>query len=188
MTDNADDVFQYQYDEAPWSGTQGAFHPEIDIRRVFIIGADLYIEFDSTPQVNAIYPYTIYIDIDNDEDSDYDLLNTLAYNDFYLMRESDGLYWNITGGWSATNQKEMGSISGSNLTFVGLDDCIPTDFSIAKYAVVAGYSGDAPTLYTDYAPLDPSGGIPGFAWIFTCFGIITLLGMVFLYKREITPQ
>ncbi len=183
MTDNTDDVYQYADGDSPWDGIQGAFHPEIDIRRVFLLGVDLYIEFDAIPQINADYQYTIYIDIDNDADSEYLLISSQISYNIFLLRESDGLYWNGTG-WSAT-KLIMQSISGNNLTFQDLDEPLPTYYSSAKYMVALGYIGDLPTIYSDYAPLDPSPDeIPGFAWIFTYFGIITILGLMLLQKRR----
>jgi hypothetical protein len=191
MTDAADDVFKYVppfNPDTPLKGTYGAFHPEIDIRRVFALGPDLYIEFDSTPQIGANYTYTIFIDTNNDENSEYRLLSNYGDHHLNLMRESDGSFWNGTG-WSGANQMTMESISGYNLTFQDMDEYLPT-FNTAKYAVEVYYLGDMPYLYADSAPLNlgGGGGIPGFVWLFTCFGIITILGMVFLYKREITPQ
>jgi hypothetical protein len=183
MTDNADDVYQYNNGDSPWDGTQGAFHPEIDIRRVFLLGGDLYIEFDAPPQIGANYQYTIYIDVDDDAESEYVLISSVISYNIFLLRESDGLYWNGTG-WS-DGKLIMQSISGNNLTFQDMDEPLPTYYSSAKYAVALGYIGELPTVYSDYAPLDPSGGggIPGFAWIFTCFGIIAILGLLFLQKR-----
>jgi hypothetical protein len=188
MTDPANDVFQYNISagEDPWDGIKGAFHPEIDILRVSLVGVNISIEFAAPPSLAVFHGYSIYIDLNNDGNSEY-IVATFSYTVLYLKRESDGKYWNGTGWGDPIN---IAFVSGNNLTITELDLAIPFSFSIAKYAVTASYSGDNPIIYKDFAPLDPSpgsGGIPGFAWIFVCFGLIALLGIVLIQKHRLPP-
>ena len=188
MTDPIDDVYNRTAAQLPGAGTQGAFHPEIDISRVFLLGVDLYIEFDANPQIGANYIYIIFIDVDNDESSEYRLISdNTAYYIVLQNESSGGLYWNGTG-WSGT-PVAMQTISGNNLTIQDMDEPLGAYYSSAKYAVMVRYTGDSPILYEDFAPLDPGAGgeIPGFSWILTGFGIIAILGLLFLQKKEIPP-
>ncbi|MDD1777782.1 MAG: hypothetical protein LUQ65_06385 [Candidatus Helarchaeota archaeon] len=183
MADNIDDVYNYTVGELPEQGIQGALHPEIDISRVFLLGVDLYIEFDATPQIGDNYSYVIFIDVDNDGNSEYLFLtdNTAYY--IVLKNESSGLFWN---GAAWGSPVAMQSISGNNLTIQDMDEPLGDYYSSARYAVITGYYGDYPSIYADFAPLDPiGGGIPGFSWILACFGIIAILGLLFLQKKRI---
>ena len=186
MTDNIDDVYNYTAGELPGTGIQGAFHPEIDISRVFLLGVDLYIEFDATPQIAAHYLYTIFIDVDNDASSEYLFTTDTTNNNIVLLNQSDNLYWNGTGWSTIQFAATMQSFSGNNVTIQDMDEPLEDYYSSAKYAVMVSYTGDSPIVYADFAPLDPgAGGIPGFSWILTCFGIIAILGLLFLQKKEI---
>jgi hypothetical protein len=195
MTDPADDVIRYNVSvEDPWEGVKVDSHPEVDILRVSFVGVNLSIEFGTIPSLATYHGYSIYIDTDNDEESEY-IIATFIYGELYLKRESDEYYWNTTNAWSGwtgyPTRKNVASVSGSNLTIIDLNLAGIPNYKTAKYAITASNSTLNPIIYKDFAPLDPydisDGGIPGFAWLFTCFALIALLGIIFLQKRVEPP-
>jgi hypothetical protein len=181
LTDSENDIFRYNIEDEPWQGIKGEFRDEIDVKGIFLQNTDLVIEFYSTPTVNDWnHGYTIYIDLNEDKESEYLILTTTGF--LYLYRENDSNIWNGTA-WSGTLSAFPHSISGNNLTLSNLSGPIPT-FASAEIAVTVSYFGELPTVYIDFVPFDPTGGIPSFTWVLTVFSLLTLMGIIFFRERE----
>ncbi len=181
FSDPVDDVYQYTGDSPCDNGEKGDFHGEIDIKTVFTSGPDLIIEFQSTPPTSDNnYQCTIYIDTNNGGEAEYYIAAGVGSGNLFLVRVSDHLYWNGSG-WGSMSYLPT-SVSGNNLSIQDMDEPIPT-FASERYGIVWGYIGADPTLYADYAPNDPSCGIPGYSWLLALFSILTLMGLI-LYQRK----
>jgi hypothetical protein len=183
FTDPLNDVYEYTGD-TPCNGQKGSYTTEIDLKRVSAVGSDLLIEFQCCPIVGSnLYQCTIYIDTDDDGDTDYFIGMNSTNGQLYLRRTNDSLFWNGTG-WGLESALPY-TLIGDNLTIQNLDQPLST-FASERYAVVWAYIGDAPTFYADYAPNDPDCGseIPGFPMLVCLFSLLAIMGLIQHQRRK----
>ncbi|MHA1360728.1 MAG: hypothetical protein ACTSRC_21610 [Candidatus Helarchaeota archaeon] len=182
IVDSADDVYQYT-GTTPCDGAKGAYHGEIDIKTVDANGANLVIEFKSTPIIgDNSYQATVYFDINGDQDTDYYIGLGYTSGNLFLKRLNDSTYWSGSE-WASGMTYLNYTISVNNLTIEDIGSAIAS-FASAKFAVVWGYIGENPTLYADYTPNDPNCPIPSFSVALTIFSLLTIMGLIFLLRHE----
>ncbi len=205
IKDTVDDVVRYELTGTPAGGTEGDYHNEIDIVNVSATIAprgspgdiDLLIWFADPPGEDETYTYILYIDNDTDGQTDYIIFTNYTYLPitakayvwlFYLQRVSDGKYWN-DGVWydeGGYNHLDFVLFSGNRLYIydVGRADAIANLYN-SQIGMIAAYTEDPTYIYADYLPTAPQDDkIPGFPWQVILFGIMSLLAISILYRRN----
>ena len=177
ISDPNGDIWEHTEMDEPWDGKKGDYRPDIDIKYISLIGDYFTMEFWGTPTLTATY--FISIDTNNSGTENYALFRTTAPS-FYLRDQSNLHYWNGTG-WQVDAIVIPTAIVSNNVTAQLVNNPIPTIASanISAWVRTSGYP-----IYSDFAPLDPTGpsGIPGFLVVNTFFGLLVLFGIA-LFRR-----
>jgi hypothetical protein len=183
LEDPADDVVRYTDSANPAGGILGDYHNELDIISVNMNKGDLCINCNETPLLTANYSYTIYIDITDDGVSDA-VITWPSFECLILLNLMTYMYWNSTSeSWSDSPSNLSYTFNLGQLALDNIDKAIPSIAS-AQIGISIVYWGDPTYIYADFAPFIPSGSgdIPGFPLLLALFGLLTLLGLVYLQR------
>jgi hypothetical protein len=205
VTDAVDDVVRYELTGNPAGGTEGDYHDEIDIVNVSAVYAprgspgdiDLLIWFADLPGEGEDYTYVLYIDNDTDGQTDYLIFSNYTYLPviakayvwvFYLQRVSDGKYWDDGVWYDEGGYNHLNTVITSSKRLyiynVGRADAIANLYN-SHIGMIAAYTGDPEYIYADYLPIAPQDdNIPGFPWQAILLGIMSLLGISILLRKN----
>ncbi len=189
LTDPQNDVLRYKAAEGQSSGTSGAFHPEIDIKAVYLNNTDFIIEFYA-PFNTSSAEHQIFISFNNDSDDAHEF--SIFYNageaHLYLLPNPPAVYWDADlSQWTSTHTV-LPSLKINNLVIfetvlVAIQNVETSAFDI--HIFFWGEDVDEEWTYIDEASYDNS-PIPAFAGIYLFFGFLMLLGVIFFLRRSYT--
>ncbi len=181
IIDPGNDVYHSDDASDPLSGPLVSTHPQVDILGASLhpTNPDLCVEFNGTP-VNS-YPYYSYSLTIGKSYIITNIYTSGSYALVKLVSMSELQYWNPVGStWTSTPTAMHYTFSGHNITYEDVQTAIP-DIASQKVTVMAIYVESSSSIYTDVAPMNE--GIPGFPFLFVLVSILTLMGLILLFRK-----
>jgi len=185
LTDPQNDVVKYKAAEGATSGTTGAFHPEIDIKAVYLNGTDFIIEFCAPFNVSSEHWILVGFSNDSDDAHEFSIFYNAGEAHLYVLPTPPYIYWDASlSQWTDITTVLPCSKVNNLMIFKTVITAIPNIETSAFDIHTFFWGEDVGENWTcmDEASYDNS-PIPGFGGIYLFCDFLMLIGVIFFLRR-----